>query len=527
MSPETIDRYAKIDGRLLGFLFLAALGLAISVLFLGLQQPLLDLHSFRQTQTALTVYWLVHGGAWLAYETPALGFPWAIPFEFPLYQWIVAALHQFGPLSIEANGRLLSFLLLVGCLWPAHLLYRDLGLNRDEYLIFGILFLLAPLHLFWGRTVMIESMAVFLSLLYVAFLQRYLLTGNAGLLVLSAVTAALAAAVKITTFLGFALAAGCLIAWHAKREGAWRRPSVLVRRHLPAMLTLVIAFIALKAWTDFADSLKVLNPWGALLTSDALKGWNFGTWAQRWSSDLWRGAILGRAIPDIAGSSAVAASVVVAAFAVSRRRWIAAAVAGLLFLLPFLVFTNLHIVHNYYQVGNSLFLIALLALLLGDLWRNGPRWLSLALLLILAGTQLTHYFKQFHPLVVTPPDWYRTINVANYVRSTTPPDTAIVVFGFESSPELAFYAKRKSLNVATWTPEDLFRSVIQAPALWVAPVPLSAVIDCEGKDKPWDTARRSALDHMVQEASLQGRAIASVQNGCLVIHFLALDQAKS
>src|SRR4051812_9418753 len=45
-----------------------------------IDQPLIDGNAFRQTQTALTAYWLLKGGPLLAYITPVAGFPWAIPF---------------------------------------------------------------------------------------------------------------------------------------------------------------------------------------------------------------------------------------------------------------------------------------------------------------------------------------------------------------------------------------------------------------------------------------------------------------
>src|ERR1041384_5186315 len=54
-------------------------GLAVAVFALGVfvslsalirtwERPLLEAHSFRQTQTALTAYWLARGGPWLGYE---------------------------------------------------------------------------------------------------------------------------------------------------------------------------------------------------------------------------------------------------------------------------------------------------------------------------------------------------------------------------------------------------------------------------------------------------------------------------
>ena len=72
--------------RELGFLSIASLVALIYSFYLAVTyagQPPLDVHSFRQTQTALTSYWFIHQGFQFAYETPVVGAPWAIPFEFP------------------------------------------------------------------------------------------------------------------------------------------------------------------------------------------------------------------------------------------------------------------------------------------------------------------------------------------------------------------------------------------------------------------------------------------------------------
>src|SRR5690349_20605428 len=133
---------------------------AVFVLVVGLDKPLLDLHSFRQTQTALSVYWLLHGGPWLAYGTPVLGAPWTIPFEFPLYQWIVALLVKPG-VPLDIAGRLVSFAFHIGTLWPLWLLIRSVGLGRIAFLNTAVLYMAAPLYLYWSRTFLMESCALF------------------------------------------------------------------------------------------------------------------------------------------------------------------------------------------------------------------------------------------------------------------------------------------------------------------------------------------------------------------------------
>jgi hypothetical protein len=65
----------------------AATLFAAAFWFSTLNQPLIDRHEFRQTQTALSALFMQPGlEGLLNYETPVLGAPWSIPFEFPLFQ---------------------------------------------------------------------------------------------------------------------------------------------------------------------------------------------------------------------------------------------------------------------------------------------------------------------------------------------------------------------------------------------------------------------------------------------------------
>lgn len=79
-------------------------------------QPLLDRHAFRQTQTAITSYWFIREGYKLACETPIAGYPWLLPFEFPLYQAVVAAVSQITGWPLGMVGRLVSYMFLLSCI---------------------------------------------------------------------------------------------------------------------------------------------------------------------------------------------------------------------------------------------------------------------------------------------------------------------------------------------------------------------------------------------------------------------------
>jgi hypothetical protein len=61
---------------------------AVAHVFITWTAPLIDQHGFRQTQTALTVYWYLRDGIdLLRPPLPLFGTAHpSIPFEFPLYR---------------------------------------------------------------------------------------------------------------------------------------------------------------------------------------------------------------------------------------------------------------------------------------------------------------------------------------------------------------------------------------------------------------------------------------------------------
>lgn len=91
---QSLQANAHIDYWLYPAIAIACFVTNLLLTTRGWNLPILDAHAFRQTQTALTSYWFVQEGFKLDYITPVLGPPWEIPLEFPLYQWIAAALHQ-------------------------------------------------------------------------------------------------------------------------------------------------------------------------------------------------------------------------------------------------------------------------------------------------------------------------------------------------------------------------------------------------------------------------------------------------
>jgi hypothetical protein len=284
-AEERTDRRLEMATTIL---LIVLLGQALYVLWLGLFQPIMDMFAFRQTQTAISAYWLWKGGDWFAYETPVLGYPWAILFEFPLYQYLVVLLRLAG-VPIDVGGRLISFGFYLGCLWPLWLLFKAYRLSRYAYLAVGILFLSSPLYLYWSRTVMIESCALFFGLLWLALLARLLSAPRLLTLLWTILAGAGAVLAKSTTFPAFLVVGGLLFLHQVPREGLaapYRRPLIL------AVVAFVVPLLIGYLWVRYSDAVKLPNPYGYKLTSSAPTTWNFGTWAQRTSSQFWLDVVL-------------------------------------------------------------------------------------------------------------------------------------------------------------------------------------------------------------------------------------------
>lgn len=96
------------DDRFFLVLMIFCLALHFIFICIGFTNPPNEHHGFRQTQTAISVFYLLHEGFRIDYITPVLGKPWAIPMEFPIYQYLSAAITSVTRLGLETVSRSLS-----------------------------------------------------------------------------------------------------------------------------------------------------------------------------------------------------------------------------------------------------------------------------------------------------------------------------------------------------------------------------------------------------------------------------------
>ncbi len=343
------------------------------------------------------------------------------------------------------------------------------------------LFLVSPLYLFWSRTFLIESTALFLSLSFLALVMAFSDRPRIHLLVSGSVLGSVAGMVKVTTlaaFWGMAVAIVGLALWQARSRRSPLSPALgKLGATFPAIVGFIlIPVIATALWTNFADNLKLLNPLAGNLTAAASREWNFGWFGQRTSSELWRDTIWNRVAPDLLGTRLmILAPLALLPLAGRRRREVVGSL--ILFLAVMLVFTNLHIRHNYYQYANGLFALAAVGFtILGLLEQGGTRRaVGIGLLTLSIGCSIVGYQRRFLPYADT--DRAGPSDVAAAVRSTTGPDDVILVYGRDWSSEIPYLSRRRALMVPNWVSAGDPRLLAALENL--SHHPLGAVVVCD------------------------------------------------
>ena len=470
-----LDRFDLYDFVLVAMVVLL-IGHAGSSLLVGLNRPILDFHGFRQTQTAIAALSISKGGPWFAYETPVFGEPWSAPFELPIYQWCVAILHSFGAPLIPA-GRIVSFLFFIAILWPLAALFKTFAFGRQAYLVASVLLLASPQYIFWSRTVLIESCALFLGTMWLALLTRYLICPARGLLAAAVIVGVLAINAKSTTFATFGLLGAAIVGWKALlcRRGASKCPPGILAL---ALFALVIPFCSGVAWVRFTDHIKAQNQVAVYFTSANLTTWNYGTLAQRVSGYLWQNLLFGHMISNVFGYTGPVALVALGASSATKRLFWPAVVSACCFMLPLLLFTNLHMKHPYYQYANAIFVLTAAAFGVSSLAESGRPYLAGLLLLVLAGGELAYYRRNFAPLVVGDQSSRRAIQLAPLLKRATTPDETLFIIGDSYSSEIPFYSDRRALMLPDGLPDVVVKRVLSDPQAAIGARKLGAVVFC-------------------------------------------------
>jgi len=452
------------------YLFFICFFYSLYYLFLNIDQPLLENHAFRQTQTAITSFYLKKDGFSLSYETPVLGYPWSIPFEFPIYQYIVSLFSKFLNLGLDFSGRFISTIFFYLILFPSYKILRIYNFSHHEILLTFCLVLTSPFYLFWSSTFLIETAALFFTLMSFYYLIAiYKNNGNYLIYFFAFLFSTLAMLQKITTAFPLLLVMGMLLFskfyfLYKKKQNSYLIFNGFFKLFILFVLPSCIAYI----WVIYSDSVKSLNFIASTLTSSGLSKWNYGTWSQLFSFDYI--SMIGYRVLFKEGGYGLSLFIILISFfkgSFNDKKRIL--FLSILFFLPFIIFTNLHRVHTYYQVSNMIFFILL----------NKKISTILYVIFIFINIHSFHNNYKHYKLKEFSVWNNKTLQLADFIKSNTIDSDIILIYGYDWSSELAYYAERKSLTNPGWNNWDLL--VFDKPEQFFGNFKPKMIINCPNK----------------------------------------------
>ncbi|WP_447793387.1 hypothetical protein [Pseudomonas farris] len=461
-----------------------AYALFIALYYSG--QPLLEQFGFRQTQTALTSFWFIRDGFKLAYETPVSGAPWSIPFEFPVYQYIVAITSETLNTNLDKTGRIISFIFLALCIFPTRDICRQLSLPKATLFVFIGLLFSSPIYLQWGRTFMIETTAIFFAVIGIKHFINCLSLANKFNIALFVFFITLSILQKATTGLPVLAVLAIVFFFHELKKNKNLIKIFTVRNASLALILFGLPIVLGFGWAFYTDIVKSKNEFGTSITSSALAKWNWGTFAQRFSEKLYSDVIWTRILKNnLAGVLGIA--IILSALFLSKNRNIKIIISTslLLGILPLFIFTNLHLVHTYYQSANVIFFIFALSVAVGSMFDSirFPIWIFGIFLALITSNYIAFnqgYLKDIKGSFNLSNS--RDLLVSSIIRNNTSPNEAFIAFGNDWSSSFAYYAERKSFTVPNWYKN--YDNVIADPEGYLGGMPLGGIVICPEALRP-------------------------------------------
>jgi hypothetical protein len=488
-SSDSLGGNARLAQILLSIVAFAVAAIAVFITMRYEGQPLLEHEAWRQTQTALTSYWMMREGWSLAYQTPVLGYPWEIPLEFPIYQAIVAFIAALGNFPLDPVGRWISLVFLIACLWPAWQISRRLGLPSMAVWIFAILLLSSPIYLFYGRNFLMETATLFFTLASIPYaIDLCDARPKATSALWFVFFTTLGMLQKITTTLPITAVLFVILAVaHFRQEGLSFPP----RRRL---LLLAAAFgaplLITTFWFQYANAFRTLNP---LMTeinhtnAGMIRSWFSGN-DLRLNPEVLRSIFWERMFKHNGAGIFGLATLLLGFLVGDKSIRIIIAAALVMFAVPVLMFIPHHYFLDYYQVSAAAYMLGAIAVALTAALRTyGKSTLLPAVVCTAFAISNYFYFSRAYGAYLRQDITEKnnaTLAVSRYIKEHTPSDTGIVVFGLWAkgglvpvnswSSEMAYYSERKALTVR----DGNIHLVQHDPASFLGDRKLGAMVFC-------------------------------------------------
>lgn len=434
----------------------SVLAILLLVLFIGVRlpnlgSPLLGRHDFRQTQTMLTAYWFAQDGVSLPdYPLPVFGAPWTAPFEFPLFQFIAAAVHRTG-VPLDLSGQIVALLFFFACVLLFLRLARKLELGPYTCSILLIFCGLSPFALVWSRATLVDFSSVTFAVAFLGTcLDAYERHWTLKRFVAAVILGVFAALTKITTLPVFLPAVFALAVADSIKN--WRATNADTKHCYKAAFIwaaiLTVPLICGAVWTAATDVIKAQSPFTANLTSSALQSWNFGTFAQRLSPENWQ--VLGQRISHWVIPWSWPFTLLGLASMASSTRPQQLVVGGLFLggLLTPVVFFNLYVVHDYYlcAIVFPVWLVTArgVTTAIASLSMKARAWAIIGAIVIYACTSLNAPYALSAYIDHSNHEVYQFAIAA---RGKIPAGAEVVVFGEDWNPRIPYYLQCKAMMV--------------------------------------------------------------------------------
>lgn len=441
------------------------------VQIVGLQSSIFGYHSFRQTQTALSIRSMLQGGPLLYYETPVYGPPWAVPLEFPLYQWICAGVVKLLGTPIDPTSRAISAVFGAGCIVLLPRILAVLGRPVHERRLIVVFGVFSPVLMFWSHSVLIETCSLFLALLWLERTLRWMQEERTSrkarsvLFLCALLIGVLGGLVKVTTLVPAVVFCGLLYLRRARavirglRDGGSRANTVIFE--LGSLGLLAAPLIAGHWWSKKTEGLRLLNDRDAVPSGASIRRQMFGTLRERTDFDTTLQFVV-RTIDHSLGSTLIVLTIAVAgSFAVLKLRgspkeatageyasgklavtgnYLVMAAVGAVIATVSVLF-HVHVAHDYYGVEIAPYLLVAVVVGIGIVQRQVRPIGALLLPLVVIGASIVTYGQFYRPKDLDPmsfhPELRRAVGKAFQVNDV------IVLRGTVYDPSVGYFVNRR------------------------------------------------------------------------------------
>lgn len=445
----------NINTKIYFLIFLLVLIVPLLIYLQYFNDPILESHGYRQTQTAVVTFWMIKDGfRFFNYLMPVIGYPWSAPLEFPLFQYIVAKIVFFSGYDLQIIGRSVSLFFYYLSAIPLLLILKKYG--RIAIVIALILYFTSPIQLLYSRAFLIENCALFFSLCGFYFYNKTRVEkSSVKFLPLSVIAFFILGSIsglqKITTF--FPVLLVCLIDFTFKYNFKSLFNLYNLRNLINHLIILSSIFPAY-LYSKYSDNIKKLGYITSSLTSYSQNSWIFGDFSYRLNYDYFF-KVFGYRLIFLGGFLFVTIFIIINfykyksnyTFKINREVLVPLSIG----LVGPLVFAPLFYVHDYYYVASISFLILSFSIFIEKnllLYKNN---LIYFLLIFIIVSNYSIFYLKYHSKLTSISEIDATaILVGNYLKENLKSDEVSLIVGMDWSSTIPFYSERYALMIPSW-----------------------------------------------------------------------------